>query len=179
MYIKSGNKRWGNKCSGNEIVGPNSQACSSYQAYTLYREHAFIALTGNTHGSDSSAILLLYSRPGDSLRALEILRQKYWKTGKVPKLKKTSSANKTSKGMSDSHRHREVFDPEEINLEGNPEEGDREEGNPEEGDPEEGNPEEGHHEANPKDDDVWQLSQIYKKRAYRKGREASSKYLHM
>jgi hypothetical protein len=81
--------------------------------------------------------------------------------------------------MSDSHRHREVFDPEEINLEGNPEEGDREEAAPEEGDHKEGDPEKGDPEADPEDDDVWQLSQIYKKRAYRKGREASSKYLHM
>ncbi len=86
--------------------------------------------------------------------------------------------------MSDSHRHREVFDPEEINLEGNPEEGDREEAAPEEGNPEEGDREEDDHEkgdpeANPEDDDVWKLSQIYKKRAYRKGREAATKALHM
>ncbi len=76
--------------------------------------------------------------------------------------------------MSDSHRHREVFDPEEINLEGNPEEGDpeegvteecvTEEGDHEEGDHKEGNPEKGDPEARPADDDVWQLSQIYKKR---------------
>jgi hypothetical protein len=79
--------------------------------------------------------------------------------------------------MSDNHRHREVFDPEEINLEGNPEEGDPEEGDPKEGDPEEGDSEEGNREkgdreANPEDDDVWQLSQIYKKRdrSYQKGR---------
>ncbi len=79
--------------------------------------------------------------------------------------------------MSDSHRHREAFDPEEINLEGNPEEGDREEAAPaEEGDPGKGEP-----EANPEDDDVWQLSQIYKKRdrSYQKGREAATEYFHM
>ncbi len=106
--------------------------------------------------------------------------------------------------MSDSHRHRGLFDPEEGNREGNPEEGDPEEGrheegdpeevghgegdheeddleegDPEKGEPEEGDPEKGDPEANPEDDDVWQLSQIYKKRAYQKGREAATKYLHM
>ncbi len=73
--------------------------------------------------------------------------------------------------MSDIVRRRGLFDPKEGHLEGDPEEGDPEEGNPGKGDP----------EANPEDNDVWQLSQIYKKRdrSYQKGREAATEYLHM
>jgi hypothetical protein len=89
--------------------------------------------------------------------------------------------------MSDIDRRRGLFDPEEDNLEGDPEEGNPEEGDPEEGNPEEGDREEAAPEAgnpekgDPEDDDVWQLSQIYKKRdrSYQKGREAATEYLHM